>query len=166
MTRQITTFKVGNVILGLDILLIKEVYRDVELSLIPGAPKQLAGLMNLRGKVVTIVDMEVCLEIEKNKEKSDNRLLILKVDNEVNYLKDYDHFKDLNVGEDIVGLMIDSVEEVISIEENEILGPPSNLDSVNKEYIEGVIKVEDDLVVLLKVSKLLKSVLELTNIEN
>ena len=61
MARQIATFVLGKTLLGLDILLVKEVYRSVSITPIPDAPEHIRGLMNLRGRVVTVMDLNTCL---------------------------------------------------------------------------------------------------------
>ncbi len=160
MPSQIATFILGDTILGVDILLIKEVYSKISLTPIPDAPEHLCGLMNLRGRVVTIVDLNVCLNRPAVESVEGSRLLILKTDEEiVSYQLEGLHEK-AKLGEDIVGFLIDRMDDVIDVEDDEILPPPANLESMGEGLIEGVIKRGNDLVIILDVTAILNVVLE------
>ena len=159
MSRQIATFILGETLLGIDILLVKEVYRQISITPIPDAPPHLRGLINLRGRVVTVIDLNACLGRSEISDIKKNRLLIMKTDDEVIHYQREGQIDEVNLGEDIVGFLIDSMDNVLSIEDSEILPAPSNLKSVEVSLIEGVIKLGDRLVILLDVNALLERVL-------
>jgi len=163
MSRQITIFKVGETLLGLDILTVKEIHRHMELTPIPGAPKHLSGLMNLRGRVVTVVELSVCLHLDEN--DREKILLILKTDSEIRQYQQQGLLSDLTLGEDIVGFLIDSMEDVLDIEDEDILPTPPNIGSVDRQLIQGVIKLEKELVLILDINTLLERIIELTTMK-
>ncbi|OQY13333.1 MAG: hypothetical protein B6I31_01370 [Desulfobacteraceae bacterium 4572_19] len=159
MGRQISTFILGDTILGVDILLVKEVYRNIELTPIPDAPAHLRGLMNLRGRVVTVIDLNVCMNRPEIDSTDENRLLILKTDDEIAQYQKHGLMEDAKLGEDIVGFLIDRMDDVINVETKNIVPPPPNLESIEEELIEGVIKLGGKLVILLDVTALLEKIM-------
>lgn len=159
MNLQIATFRLGGTWLGVDILVVKEIYRHMAIAPIPGAPPHFRGLMNLRGRVVTVIDLSVCLNRPPREEITDGRLLILKTDPEIDAFRDNERISDLDLGEDIVGLLIDGMDDVLDIDESAVLPAPSNLEEVEEGLIEGVVKRGDELVIILDVNSLLKRIL-------
>jgi len=159
MTRQIATFHLGDTLLGIDILLVKEINRQVNISPIPDAPPQLLGLMNLRGRVVTVIDLNVCLGRPPTGNIDDARLLILKTREDIMDFVAGGHLADLAVGEDIVGFIIDRMDDVAAVEDDEILPPPPNVADIGEDLIRGVIKLENRLIVLLDVEAVLADVM-------
>ncbi len=150
MNQQIATFLVGDTILGIDILFIKEVHRQLRTSPVPGAPREITGLVNLRGKIVTIIDLEYYLTGKSRESLENTRLLIMKTGAELQALhQDDEEIANARVGDDIVGLLIKRMDEVITIDSDEILSPPSNMSEVESGIIEGVVKLEDRLVLIL-----------------
>ncbi|MCP4105274.1 MAG: hypothetical protein GY749_07040 [Desulfobacteraceae bacterium] len=162
MTQQIATFVLGDTLLGVDILLVKEIYRQMSFSQIPDAPEHFLGLMNLRGRVVTVIDLNVCLNRPAASYTDDSRLLILKTQEEIMKSKIRADLEDVNMGEDIVGFLIDRMDDVINVEEKEILPPPPNLVEVEEELVQGVIKQGDQLVILLNITAVLERAMSVT----
>ena len=154
MTKQIAAFCLGETLLGIDILLVKEVYRHMVISPVPDTPGHIRGLMNLRGRVVTVIDLNVCLNRTADDSIEDSRLLILKTREEIT-----DRSLENCTGDDIVGFLIDRMDDVISVKTDEIFPTPPNLVNIEEELIEGVIKLGDQLVLLLKVSAILDRVM-------
>ncbi len=159
MSSQITTFRLGKTLLGLDILLIKEVYRNISLTPIPDSPDHLRGLMNLRGKVVTVIDLSICLNRPPLQNVNHGRLLILKTDDELMVYQNKGLLTHISVGEDIVGFLIDRMDDVLEVEASDILPPPANMENTEEGLVEGIIKNGEDLVVLLNVSAVLNKVI-------
>lgn len=160
MNRQITTFNLGATRIGIDILLVKEVYRHMSITPIPDSPPQLKGLMNLRGRVVTVIDLNVCLNRPSTENIDTSRLLVLKTDEEIEKYKTGGFLENVVLGDDIVGLLIDQMDDVINIEDSDIFPAPPNLDDVEEILIEGVIKQEGQLIIILDVNALLEKIME------
>ena len=163
MNRQITTFLLGETRLGIDILLVKEVYRHMVITPVPDSPPQLKGLMNLRGRVVTVIDLNVCLNRPMTENIDTSRLLVLKTDTEIEKYKTAGLLEDVVLGDDIVGLLIDQMDDVITIESSEIFPAPPNLDAIEETLIEGVIKQKDQLIIILDVKSALEKIMEVCN---
>ena len=160
MHRQITTFMLGNTRIGIDILLIREVYRHMSVTPVPDSPPHLNGLMNLRGRVVTVIDLNVCLSRPATEDIESNRLLVMKTDKEIEKYKSEGLLKDVSIGDDMVGFLIDRMDDVVSIEDSEIFPAPPHLDDMEESLIEGVIKQGEELIILLDVTALLEKVME------
>ncbi|MBF0397248.1 MAG: chemotaxis protein CheW [Desulfobacterales bacterium] len=159
MNRKIATFFMDNTLLGVDILLVKEVNRNITLTPIPDANSTLRGLMNLRGKVVTVIDLNVCLNRPVTKSIEECRLLILKTDEEIVNYQNGGMLIGVKLGEDIIGFLINQMADVFEVQDEDILQPPPNLTLVDKELVEGVIKRGKQLVILLNVTAILDKVL-------
>ena len=160
MSRQITPFLLGETRIGIDILLVKEVYRHMSITPIPDSPRELKGLMNLRGRVVTVIDLNVCLNRPSTKNIETSRLLVLKTDEEIDKYKTTGFLEDISLGDDLVGLLIDQMDDVVTIEDSDIFPAPPNLDEVEEILIEGVIKQEDQLIIILDVNAVLEKIIQ------
>ncbi len=163
MNRQISTFLLGDTLFGVEILLVKEIYRHMSITKIPDAPAHLRGLLNLRGKVVTVIDLNVCLNRPAADDIRDCRLLILKTRDEIMKYGSGMNIAGMNLGEDIVGFLIDGMDDVLTVGKDEILPPPPNLVEVDGELIEGVIKLGEKLVLVLDVTEVLNRVMNVVS---
>ncbi len=159
ITRQIVSFMLEDTVLGVDILQIKEIYRQMSMSPIPDAPPHLRGLMNLRGRVVTVVDLNVCLNRSPVAHLADRRLLILKTREEILNCEAGTEAEAQGLGEDIVGFLIDRMDDVLSLEESDILPAPANLADIDESLIKGVVKRGNRLVMLLDLPAVLDKVM-------
>lgn len=158
MTRQIATFLLGDTLFGADILLVREICRYKTISRIPGSPPHLCGLMNLRGRVVTIIDLGVCFNRPPKTDLGTCQLLIFKVQQEI---AEYNHqyMKNLLMGDDIAGFLIDRMDDVLTVEDEEILPPPPNIADIDEALINGIIQIDNQLVILLNISTVLEEVM-------
>jgi purine-binding chemotaxis protein CheW len=161
MTRQIATFILGGTRLGVDILLIKEIYRHMSVTPVPASPKHIRGLMNLRGRVVTVIDLAVCLGRPALDNMEENRLLVLKTNEEISKYQARGKLSDTDLGDDIVGLLINRMDEVIEAGDCDIMPAPSNLAEVENALIRGVIKQKDELIIILNIPVLLEKIMEI-----
>ncbi|MBF0378036.1 MAG: purine-binding chemotaxis protein CheW [Desulfamplus sp.] len=159
MSRQIATFILGNSRLGIDILLIKEVYRHMSITPIPDSPAHLKGLMNLRGRVVTVIDLNICLGRAASENVATSRLLVLKTDDDIEKYKKSGMVGNISLGKDIVGLLIDQMDDVITIENSDIFPAPPNLEEAEEALIEGVIKKGKQLIIILDVNAMLEKIM-------
>ncbi|SLM30073.1 putative Chemotaxis protein CheW [Desulfamplus magnetovallimortis] len=160
MNRQIATFNLGDSRLGIDILLIKEIYRHMSITPIPDSPPHLKGLMNLRGRVVTVIDLNVCLNRPSSEPIETSRLLVLKTDDEIGKYRQSGLPGNISLGHDIVGLLIDQMDDVITIQNSDILPAPPNLEETEDALIQGVIKQGEELIIILDVNEVLKKIMQ------
>lgn len=135
--KQLVVFRIGRELFGVEIDAIREIVRIPEITEVPDAPEFLEGMINLRGKIVPVVDLKKRLKLSGDARTKESRVLI--TDNTVS----------------ISGLIVDSVDEVIRIEGDAVEEPPDMITAIGIEYITGVAKVEEKLIILLDIRKIL-----------
>jgi purine-binding chemotaxis protein CheW len=135
---QLVTFRLGNEEFGVDILKVQEINRMMDITRIPNAPPFIEGVINLRGKIIPIVDLRKKLGFnnESGFSEKTTRIIVVELDGLV------------------LGFIVDSVSEVLRIPENTIEPPPSIVGGVESDYIEGVGKLDNRLLILLELKKL------------
>jgi purine-binding chemotaxis protein CheW len=116
----IATFLLGDNIFGIDTGMIQEVVMVGELTPVHHAPAYVAGIRNLRGRIITVVDLRVRLEMEYIEPGRESRILIVDWKNEP------------------VGLLVDSVADTMELAEGTLQPPPPNLHGVQMEKLLGV----------------------------
>ena len=151
---QIATFHIGDEIFGIDILLMKEIGKKNEMTKVPKSPDFILGLMNLRGQIVTIVDPGVFLDQKLKISPEDQRLIILKNENELDQLRKKGLIREHHISKDTLAIVVDHISDVISIEMENILPPPPNLSRTKKEFVSGIVQQADQLIILLEIAKL------------
>jgi len=139
---QLVGFRLGDEEFGVDILMVQEIIRLPNITPLPNAPGFILGMINLRGKIIPIIDLRRRLRIRgTNLEVNDRktRILIVEIFNHV------------------TGFIVDSVSEVMKVRTNEIEPTPHLVaTSIDAEYIRGVIKLPNRLVMLLDFRQILK----------
>lgn len=135
---QLVGFKVGTEEFGVDILKVQEINRMLKITKVPNAPDFVEGVVNLRGRIIPVIDLRKRLAIE-NKEH-DNKTRIIVVDIQGN----------------IVGFIVDEVNEVLRISKEIIESPPELVAQVDSDFITSVAKLEDRIIILLDLDNLLK----------
>jgi purine-binding chemotaxis protein CheW len=138
-TQQLVSFVVGQELFGVSILAVQEIIRMETITPIPNAPEFIEGVINLRGKVIPIVDLKKRLNItsEADTEKERKRILVIEV------------------AERIIGFIVDAVSQVMKIQAQGIEPPPDIVVAgVESEYIKGVSKLDDTLLILLDFDKI------------
>ena len=154
--RQLTPFYLGENLLGINVLTIREINRHIEITPVDRAPDYVAGLMNLRGQIVTVLDLGVRLGIGARPITEHSCCIVLKTNDEIKRMTDIG----LVIEEtcpDIVGLLVDSVEDIISVEDSQIEPSPANVGEVDGKFITGVAKQDGNLVVVLNLSMVIRT---------
>lgn len=128
---------------GIQILDVSEIIEIMDITPIPKSPSYIKGIINLRGKVMPVLDLRLKLGMPP-KDYDEKTCIII-----VNLL-----FKDTNKP---MGILVDTVSEVFSIPLSEIEAPPSYGEEDGSNYLSGVGKVKDKLVMLLNIKKILDS---------
>lgn len=134
---QLVTFSIGEEEFGVDILKVQEIIRTMEITKVPRAPEFVEGVINLRGKVIPIVDLRKRFGLEARDHDKHTRIIVI----EINQM--------------IVGFVVDSVSEVLRIPSNTVEPPPPVVSGLESEYISGVGKLQDRLLILLDLNRLL-----------
>lgn len=131
------TFAIGDEEFGIDIRFITEIIGVQRITTLPDVPEFIKGVINLRGRVIPVIDMR--LRFGKQEREYDERTCIIVT-----------HTNDSSVG-----LIVDTVAEVIDIEQDQIDPPPRIANSSAQEFIQGLGRVEDDVKILLNLQKVL-----------
>ncbi len=135
--RQFISFRIGREEYGLELLRVKEVIRLREITRLPTAPAWVMGIINLRGDVIPIIALRDRLGLEGREATTDTRVIVVEIDGR------------------LLGLVVDSASQVVRIPAAEIDPPPSMPGALAQEFIAGVGKQEDRLVILLNVDAVL-----------
>lgn len=134
---NLVTFKLGNNEYAIDIMQAREIIKMEKITLIPNAPDYVEGVINLRGNIIPIVDLKKRFNLEENDGEKNTGIIIVKID-------DVD-----------MGIIIDAISKVVSIATSNIQPPPPMLSGIGQKYIKGVAKLEDKLLVVLDLEKLI-----------
>ena len=137
---QLVVFSVGKEHYGVGIESVQEIVRVPDVTEVPDAPGFLEGVINLRGRIVPVVDLRKRLRMYGKEKTKSTRVLV--TENE-------------GSKQGLVGLLVDSVSEVLKIQPDAIDEPPEMVSAIGVEYITGVAKVEDKLIILLDLKKIL-----------
>ncbi len=152
--RQFITFYLGDDLFGLDILLVREINRNMDITPVDRAPAYVRGLINLRGQIVTVLDLGVRLNIGARRISRDSSCIVLKTRHEVerNAVSGVDLD---NLAADLVGLLVDRIGDVVSVDADAIDPPPAHAGGVKGKFLDGIVKLEKQLLITLKVAELL-----------
>jgi purine-binding chemotaxis protein CheW len=122
----------------MDILKVQEINKLLEMTEVPMAPDYVKGILNLRGQIVTVIDLGNKLGLSINEMGSDTRNIIVNSNNEY------------------IGLLVDRIGDVERTDETKIEPPPANIGGVQGKYFEGVFKKENSLIGILNVEEILR----------
>ncbi|HEY9685514.1 MAG TPA: chemotaxis protein CheW [Coleofasciculaceae cyanobacterium] len=153
--KTFATFKVNGQLYGVEILYVREINRHLDITRVQHAPECIRGLANLRGQIVTVIDLCCRLSQHPMENEEGSYFLILRTDAELAAIRQAQDRTDLASLPDCVCFLIDAVDEIVSLDDSEIEPPPSNIGEAEAEYMEGVAKLENRLLSILSVSRLL-----------
>ncbi|MDQ7031375.1 MAG: chemotaxis protein CheW [Desulfonauticus sp.] len=134
---QASCFYLGEALCGIDINLVQEINKQIVYTAVPHAPDYVLGIMNLRGRIVTIVDFGKKLGLGCTKITDSTRIIIV------------------NSKEEQIGLMVDRITDVVNGRWEDIAPPPANIKGIQGRFFLGVCKVKNRLVALLNVEEAL-----------
>lgn len=134
---QWVTFHLENEKYGIKVMQVQEVLRMTEIAPVPGAPHYVLGIINLRGNVVTVIDTRRRFGLPDVDPDDETRIVIVEANNNV------------------VGILVDSVAEVVDLKASEIETAPNVGNDESSKYIQGVSSRDEELLILVDVNKLL-----------
>lgn len=134
---QLVTFYLGKEEFAVDILNIQGINRMIEITAVPNAPDFVEGVINLRGKVIPLVNLRKRMGMLPMLWDRSTRFIVVEFTNKV------------------IGFIVDSVSEVLRISKDTIEPPPPMMTGVNSDYVTSVAKVQDRLLILLDLQKIL-----------
>ena len=135
--RQCVTFRLDDETYGINVMLVQEVLRVTDIAPVPGAPGYVVGIINLRGNVVTVIDTRMRFGLSPTEMNDSTRIVIIESEKQT------------------VGIIVDSVSEVVDIYNNEIETAPNVGNDETARYIEGVVSRGEELLILIDLNKLL-----------
>ncbi len=134
---QLGTFYLGGLRFGVDILEIQEINRQRDLTLVPHTSKQVRGVINLRGEVVSVLDLGTVLGLGEIVFGQQTRNIVL------------------HSGGELVGVLVDRLSDVVAIDSRNLQPPPANISGVDARFMMGVHQMDEELIVVLKIEELL-----------
>ena len=135
---QLVTFNIAEEEFGVDILSVQEIIRLMQITVVPRAPACIEGVINLRGKVIPVIDMRKRFNLPAIERDSHTRIIVMEFG-----------------ASKIVGFLVDAVSEVLRVPANTVDAAPAVVSGVGAEYIKGVGKLDDRLLILLDLDRLL-----------
>ncbi|WP_028110164.1 chemotaxis protein CheW [Ferrimonas futtsuensis] len=134
---QWVTFRLDNETYGVNVMQVREVLRFSDIAPVPGAPHYVLGIINLRGNVVTVIDTRARFALPQADVTDTTRIVIIETENQV------------------VGILVDSVAEVVYLKSSEIDTAPNVGTEESAKFIQGVSHRDDELLILVDLNKLL-----------
>lgn len=135
---KLATFYVGKALCGIDILNIQEINKHFEVTTVPQAPDYVVGVLNLRGKIVTILDLGKKLGLSQIQSNKISRNIIVRSQDE------------------LIGLIVDSISDVVTADHEKIEPAPSNIGGMKGKFFKGVMKTQSTLIGILDIEEVLK----------
>jgi purine-binding chemotaxis protein CheW len=134
---QVVGFRIGNETFGVRIGSVREIVRVPEITAVPSAPETVEGVINLRGKIIPVMDLRKRFGQSEIQPDKKNRILVVELENK------------------LVGLIVNAASEVLKIAPSEIEAPGNLFAEGESSYITGVGKLKGRLIILLDIAKLL-----------
>ncbi len=134
---QWVTFKLDGETYGVNVMQVQEVLRYTMINEVPGAPSYVLGIINLRGKVVTVIDTRIRFGLQQVEPNDNTRIVIIEA------------------GRYVVGIMVDAVAEVVYLRQSEIETAPSVGNEESARFIQGVCHKNGKLLILVELNKML-----------
>ncbi|MEI8094087.1 MAG: chemotaxis protein CheW [Spirochaetales bacterium] len=141
--KQLVTFQLGNEQYGIDIMDVHEIWKVEAIRPIPNAPSYVEGIFNLRGDIVPVINLHRRFHIKRIQLSEDDELLSGSIIININGTK--------------IGIIIDKVLRVVSIELDQVQPPPQIISGIGAEYIQGVVQGEDGYLIILDIQRLFDS---------
>lgn len=151
--KKYATFFIGESLFGIDILLVREIIHNIEITPVDLAHESIRGLINLRGQLVTIFDLATLIEAGKTELNESTCSIVLKTQSEIPIDTEFQAFRD-TIGEDMCGFIVDRIGDIVTADTTQFEAPPASISGVRREAIEHVIKFENELIVILNMVKL------------
>jgi len=135
---ELATFYVGDALCGMDILKVQEINKLLEMTKVPQAPDYMMGILNLRGQIVTIIDLGQKLGLGKAELSNESRNIIV------------------NAPGEHIGLLVTRISDVVMADPDKIEPAPANMTGIQGGFFTGVYKTENKLIGILNVKEVLR----------
>ena len=138
-TLEFVTFRIADQLFGVHVLKVQDILRPEDIAFVPLAPPEVKGSINLRGRIVTVIDVRVRLGLPENENQENNMGVTVEQKNE------------------LYTLLVDEIGEVLELKRKDSEQIPSTLDQVWREFAVELYKLETELMVVLDIDKLLRA---------
>ena len=135
--RQLVVFQLGAELYGVEISRVHEIIRLMAITRVPRAPSFVEGVINLRGKVIPVVDLRRRFGLPQAEHTRASRIVVVEL------------------GEHVVGIIVDAVSEVLRVNTATIEPPSPVVAGIDSEYLSGIAKVDEQLIILLDLDRVL-----------
>lgn len=135
---ELATFYVGDALCGIDILNIQEINKQTDVTVVPQSAGYVKGVLNLRGKIVSVIDLGEKIGLSPITFHKDNRNIIV------------------NSHDEHIGLLVDRISDVMVADPTRIEHPPANIGGIQGRFFEGVFKTDTSLIGILNIEEVLK----------
>lgn len=139
-TIQVVSFRLANEEYGVEITKVQEIILIGDITRVPQTATYIKGLINLRSTVIPIVDLRLRFGMSEQPPTEETRIMVM------------------NVGGKTIGIVVDAVSEVLRIAKDQVAPPPATVSGVGSEYITGLAKLEQRLLILLDIDRCLTEV--------
>lgn len=134
---QLVSFRVAEEDYGIEINKVREIILMGSITRIPQSPDYVKGVINLRSTVIPVIDLRMRFGLPAKETTDESRILVVTVD------------------EQTIGVIVDAVDEVLRISQDQISPPPPTVESLGRNYLTGLAKLDDRLLILLDIDKFL-----------
>ncbi len=135
--QQLVVFDLADEGYGVDISAVREIIRLQEITHVPRTPEFVEGVINLRGKVIPVIDLRKRFGLAVEAESQDNRIVVV------------------DIGDQDIGVVVDAVTEVLRIPTDSVEPPASVITTADSDYLLGIAKLDSRLIILLDLQKVL-----------
>lgn len=136
---QLVSFKIGDAEFGVDILRVQEINKMMDLTIVPNTPSFIEGVVNLRGRIIPVLNLRRKLGLNAKEYDSETRIIVVDLEDKT------------------IGFIVDEVKEVLRIPKSITEQPPEIVAGVDADYITAIGKLEDRLLILLDLTKILSN---------
>lgn len=136
-TMQLVSFRLAQEEYGIEITKVQEIILLGEITRVPQTPEYIKGLINLRSSVIPIVDLRLRFGLAQEAASDETRIMVV------------------NVAGKTIGIIVDAVSEVLRISHDQIAPPPPAVAGLGREYLTGLVRLNNRLLILLDIDKIL-----------
>ena len=136
---QLVGFKIDSEEFAINILIVQEIIKLLKITKVPNAPNFVEGVVNLRGRIIPVINLRTRLGMDEKKYDAETRIIVV------------------DLSDKTIGFIVDEVKEVLRIPKSITEPPPEIVSGVDSEYITAIGKLEDRLLILLDLTKILSN---------
>ena len=153
--KQLVSFRVGQQLFGVEILLVREIDTCLDCTPVQLAPPYIVGLANLRGQIVTLFDLGQRLGVKRSANGGATHDIVLRSTTDLALVRTRVHRNDLFTCPDPIGLRVDGIGDIVEVEGSAVEPVPANVIGVERQFLSGVALMFEELLLILDLRQLL-----------